>query len=79
MSEETMNLVMVILAIGAAATPMLIAYLIVQLTKYFTPKNEFAALKEQLAREHADNRQYIDELRADVKTLIRQKPICGKI
>ncbi len=66
-----MNLVMVILAIGAAATPMLIAYLIVQLTKYLTPKNEFAALKEQLAREHADNRQYIDELRADVKTLIR--------
>ena len=74
MSEETMNLVMVILAIGTVATPMLIAYLIVQLTKYFTPKSEFAALKEQLAREHADNRQYIDELRADVKTLIRQKP-----
>ena len=73
MSEETMNLVMVILAIGAAATPMLIAYLIVQLTKYFTPKSEFAALKEQLAREHADNRMYIDELRADVKTLLRQK------
>ena len=69
-----MNLVMVILAIGTVATPMLIAYLIVQLTKYFTPKSEFAALKEQLAREHADNRQYIDELRADVKTLIRQKP-----
>ena len=74
MSEETMNLVMVILAIGTVATPMLIAYLIVQLTKYFTPKSEFTALKEQLAREHADNRQYIDELRADVKTLIRQKP-----
>ena len=74
MSEETMNLVMVILAIGTAATPMLIAYLIVQLAKYFTPKSEFAALKEQLAREHADNLKYIDELRADVKTLIRQKP-----
>ena len=73
MSEETMNRVMVILAIGTVATPMLIAYLIVQLTKYFTPKSEFAALKEQLAREHADNRMYIDELRADVKTLIRQK------
>ena len=73
MSEETMNLVMVILAIGTVATPMLIAYLIVQLTKYFTPKSEFAALKEQLAREHADNRMYIDELRADVKTLLRQK------
>ena len=74
MSEETMNLVMVILAIGTVATPMLIAYLIVQLTKYFTPKSEFAALKEQLACEHAENRKYIDELRADVKTLIRQKP-----
>jgi hypothetical protein len=66
------DIVTIILAIGAVLVPCIMAYLVLQMTKYFTPKTEFAALKEQLAREHIENKGAIDELRHDIKSLLKR-------
>jgi hypothetical protein len=66
------DIVTIILAIGAVLVPCIMAYLVLQMTKYFTPKTEFAALKEQLTREHGENKSAIDELRHDIKSLLKR-------
>jgi len=72
MTEQVLNIVLVILAIGAASGPFVMAYLVIQMTKYFTPRSEFTALKEQLAREHVENKGTLDEMRQDNKTAIAE-------
>jgi hypothetical protein len=55
--------------------PFVLAFLVLQMTKYFTPRSEFTALKEQLGREHVENKEAIDEVRADIKTILSMKTI----
>lgn len=72
MNQEIFNLISVILAVGAVASPMIIGSLIFRLSKYFLSKNEFSLFQEQMSSQHEENKTRLSTIEDDIKELIRR-------
>lgn len=79
MKDDTYNLVMVILALGAAVSPVLLMALLFYLAKFFLPKTEFQMFRELMQQQHlsntekiADVQETVKDVQTDVKELLQR-------
>lgn len=73
MSNETFNLVEIILAIGAVLSPLILGYVVWKLSTYFVSKEVFSSFQAQMQAQHSENKATFTTIENDIKTLLARK------
>lgn len=73
MSEQMMNIVMVILAVGTFIQPMFFGTIFLFMFKWFPTRKEIELMEKMQGYRHEENQSRFTNLESDVKMILRHQ------